>query len=123
MSLGDMDRIAKIGVKRSDLIPTLLRCYDQRTKPDDSEQISSKETGLPDCGHRAWRRLGKDIRDFMGCEKRADIAFLHHLRDRVEDALLEMLNDGADGQQDPSPSLSLDLIRAMLTDADPDEPA
>ncbi|VCU72226.1 hypothetical protein PIGHUM_04324 [Pigmentiphaga humi] len=113
----DIDRIAKIGVKPSELIPTLLRCYDDWKRLAGSRHAGPKNTYLPDCHHRAWRRLGHDILDFVGCERSVDIAFQHHLRDRVEDALLEMLRDMLDDQ--PVQSLSLDLVGAMLVEADP----
>lgn len=112
---GDMERIAKIGLKPSELIPTLLRCYDDCQRLGGAKN-APQNAYLPDCHHRAWRRLGSDILDFVGCERPVDIAFQHHLRDRVEDALLEMLRDV---QSRPVQSLSLDLVGMMLGDADP----
>ncbi len=93
VSLDDMGRIAKLGVKNKELIPTLLSCYDKWQKFCASEDAPPTEAHLPDCGHRAWRRLGVDILDILGCDKPVDVAFLHHLKDGVEGALLEMLID------------------------------
>lgn len=109
----DIERIEKIGVKLNRLIPTLLRYHDDYKKLVDSMNLASQDAYLPDCRHRAWRRLGDDLLGFVGCERPVDLAFQHHLRERVEDALLEMLSDMLDGQRPRA--LPLDLLSAMLT--------
>ena len=91
LRIEDKERLARLPTKRRDIIEMLRDCHDENRHGPGPEGVILEN--LPDCGHRAWRRLGFDLLNLLDSEKSVDIAFLHQLSRYVEDALRDMRSE------------------------------